>query len=279
MGPVDKALWYIESHYEQEISLDLLADIASVSRYHLSHAFSYAMGMPVTRYLRYRRLSQAACALAAGRGDILDLAISMGYGSHEAFTRAFKDYLGETPERVRKQGHTRNLNLLQARRMDESLLAELAEPTIIKGQTLLLAGLSKHYSHASSGGIPGQWQAFGPMIGRMPGQIGSVTYGVIYNGDEEGNFEYLSGVQVGDFSGLPPDTTGLRVPAQTYAVFFSDKHISGIGRTFNTIWSQWLPESRKTAVDAPVFERLPASFDPTTGMGGYEIWLPIQDSH
>lgn len=276
MRPVDKALWYIESHYEQEITLDTLARAAGVSRHHLSHAFSYGTGLPVTRYVRYRRLSRAARALAAGETDILRLAMSLGYASHEAFTRAFKDYLGRTPEQVRRQGHTRNLNLLEARKMIESTLPDLDEPRIVDGKALLLAGLSRNYHCESSATIPGQWQEFAPFIGRIPGQIDGVAYGVVHNCDEEDNYDYLCGVAVADFSGVPGNMTRLRLPGRTYAVFSHDRHISEIRRTWHTIWSQWLPDSGREAVDAPRFERYPETFDPETGNGGLEVWLPIR---
>lgn len=120
MRPVDRAVWYIESHLRQNVSLDDLAAVAGVSRFHLSRAFGHTTGIPVIRYLRQRRLSIAAEALAGGERDILDLALSLGYGSHEAFTRAFRDCFGTTPEQVRKQGNTHNLKLLEARRMNES---------------------------------------------------------------------------------------------------------------------------------------------------------------
>jgi len=73
---VEKAIWYIESHFCQPITLDDLVQVAGISRYHLSRLFSYTMGMPITRYLRDRRLSQAADELANGKSDILDLALS-----------------------------------------------------------------------------------------------------------------------------------------------------------------------------------------------------------
>ncbi|MGE5157753.1 MAG: helix-turn-helix domain-containing protein [Gemmatimonas sp.] len=63
-------------------------------------AFAAATGFSVMRYVRARRLSEAARALARGAPDILSLALEADYGSHEAFTRAFRDHFGMTPEAV-----------------------------------------------------------------------------------------------------------------------------------------------------------------------------------
>src|SRR5262249_9179017 len=105
MDPVGKALWFIESHYADDISLESIAAISGVTRYHLSPAFGYATGHSIMRYVRARRLSEAARTLVDGAPDILTVALDAGYGSHEAFTRAFRDQFGLTPETIRSQGH------------------------------------------------------------------------------------------------------------------------------------------------------------------------------
>src|SRR5438477_12545997 len=91
MNPVGKALWYIESHFAGEISLDEIAKISGVSRFYLTRAFGEATGHSVMSYVRGRRLTAAARSLSNGASDILMVALDTGYGSHEAFTRAFRD--------------------------------------------------------------------------------------------------------------------------------------------------------------------------------------------
>jgi AraC family transcriptional regulator len=101
MNPALKALWYIESHLQGALTLDDIAAIGGVSRFHMVRAFAAATGLSVMRYVRARRLTEAARALANGAPDILSLALDADYGSHEAFTRAFRDHFGMTPEAVR----------------------------------------------------------------------------------------------------------------------------------------------------------------------------------
>jgi AraC family transcriptional regulator len=277
MNPVGKALWYIESHFAQEITLEDIAVIGGVSRFHMSRAFGYAAGRSVMSYVRGRRLSEAARSLADGAPDILAVALDAGYGSHEAFTRAFRDQFGLTPEAVRAQRHLDNIALVEPIKMDQTLITNLAPPRFENGRALLIAGLCARYDGESSKAIPSQWQRFVPHIGTIPGEVGGATaYGVIYNVDEEGNFDYLTGVEVRDFSGLPGDLAKLRIPAQKYAVFSHRDHVATIRRTINTIWSKWLPESGHEAADAPSFERYGEEFDPRTGTGGLEIWIPIK---
>src|SRR3569833_1749617 len=98
VNPVNKALWYIESHFSGDLSLEEIAAMGGVSRFHMTRAFSAATGHSIMRYVRGRRLTAAARALSGGAPDILTLAIEAGYGSHEAFTRAIRDRFGTTPE-------------------------------------------------------------------------------------------------------------------------------------------------------------------------------------
>ena len=277
MSPVSKALWYIESHFATEITLEDVALMSSVSRYHIARVFGVATGRPVMRYIRGRRLTEAARALANGADDILSVALDHGYGSHEAFTRAFRDQFGVTPETVRAQRHLQNLQLVEPLRMDKIQHVELEPPRFETGRTLLVAGIGERYNSDDLAGIASQWQRFLPHFGNVPGQVGGrVAYGVICNSDETGNIDYLAGVEVADFSRLGPELTRLRVPAQRYAVFRHRDHVSSIRATMFTIFDQWLPDSGHQVLDAPELERYGEEFDSRTGLGGLEIWIPIK---
>lgn len=274
MRAIDKAIWYIENHFREDISLDTLATIAGVSKYHLSRMFCYAVGKPISRYLRLRRLSNAAIALAAGEPDILDLALSMGYGSHEAFSRAFKEYFGMTPEQVRQQAHTDNLHLVEAIQMQATEPEQLQEPRFEKAGQLRLVGISRHYTFDKLAEIPNQWQSFAPAIEHIAPDMNSVTYGVVYNPADE-SFDYLSGVELPAGAETPVNMYRLDISAQTYAIFKHPGHVANVRVTCDAIWSEWLPQSNVDVLEAPWFERYGLNFDPQTGEGGLEIWIPV----
>ena len=96
-----RAVWYIESHLTEAVSLEDIAAVAGVSKYHLTRCFAFAVNHAPLGYSRARRLTLAAKALQGGAREILGVALDAGYSSHEAFTRAFRDHFGETPEAVR----------------------------------------------------------------------------------------------------------------------------------------------------------------------------------
>jgi AraC family transcriptional regulator len=276
MNLVGKALWYIESHFTEQLSLADIAAMGKVSRFHMSRAFGLATGWSVMRYVRGRRLTEAARALSQGAPNILSIALDAGYGSHEAFTRAFRDQFGVTPEAVRQRGGLDNIELVEPIKMTESGTVALDEPRHEAGPALLIAGLRVRYSNETIAGIPMQWQRFGPLIGTIQGQIGSVAYGVCCEFDESGQFDYVTGVAVSILTGLAPELSGVRIAPRHYLVFRHPGHVSGIPATWQAIMAHWLPESGLRMANAPNFERYAEDFDANTGMGGVEIWVPIE---
>jgi AraC family transcriptional regulator len=276
MNPVEKALWFIENKFASEITLDEIADVAGVSRYHMSRAFGAATSHSVIGYVRARRLTEAARCLAAGAPDILAVALDAGYGSHEAFTRAFREQFGLTPEQIRAQRHLDNIALVEPIRMDKILIADLEPPRFENGKTLLIAGIGGRYTFPNTEGIPAQWQRLVPHFGHVVGQVGGMTYGVSHNMDDFGNFDYLAGVEVSSFADLPDDFSRIRIPEHRYAVFSHRGHISSIPATHNMIWNKWLPESGHQVAESLNFERYDKRFDPQTGTGVVEIWMPIK---
>ncbi|HEY1610057.1 MAG TPA: AraC family transcriptional regulator [Paraburkholderia sp.] len=274
--PVGKALWFIETRLGTELTLADIARCAGLSRYVLLRAFGAATGQSVMRYVRGRRLSEAARQLVAGASDILTVALDAGYGSHEAFTRAFRDQFGLTPDTVRAQRRLDNVNLVEPIRMDESLVIELEQPRIELGRAMLIAGLGERYRFETTQGVPRQWERFGPYIDNIAAQVGHIAYGVCCNADGAGNFEYIADVEVSSFDDVPSEFSRVRIPAQRYAVFSHREHISRMRATVYTIWNKWLPSSGYTHADAPDFELYDERFDARIGNGVVEIWLPIK---
>jgi AraC family transcriptional regulator len=277
MNPAQRALWYIESHLAEPMTLDEISEVGGVSRFHMVRAFSAATGFPVMCYVRARRLTEAARSLARGAPDILSLALEADYGSHEAFTRAFRDHFGVTPETVRAATCVQKLKLQEPILMDSTMLDNLAPPRFETAKAFLVAGVGERIACDNGAIIPSLWHRFHQEVADIPARIGNVAYGVCCNGDDAGNFDYIAGVEVSDFSDLPRRYGRIRIPEQRYAVFTHTDHVASIRRTVNTIWNQWLPASGLKAADAPNFERYDERFDPATGNGGFEIWVPVRE--
>jgi AraC family transcriptional regulator len=149
-------------------------------------------------------------------------------------------------------------------------------PRFETGRALLLTGLNAHYTPETRATIPAQWERFGPFIGNVPGQIGRVAYGVTWNFKADDTFDYLTGVEVSNAITLPTGFSRVEVPEQRYAVFTHDGHVSQIPAAFQYIWGTWLPQSGVAPAPGPVVERYGEGFDPKTGYGDTEFWIPVQ---
>jgi AraC family transcriptional regulator len=275
LDPVAKAIWYIEFRSGDPIDLDAIAESTGLSRFHLTRAFGEVTGHSVMRYLKARRLTEAARALAAGAPDILHVALESGYGSHEAFTRAFRDQFGVTPESVRTQASVDGLDLVEAIRRDQSVNVSLEKPRIEKREALLIAGFAERMNYENIATIPRLWQKLAPHIGNTKNELSGPAYGVKLNPDNDG-FEYLAGVRVSSFDGLPAEFRTARIPAATYAIFVHRGDISTIRNTLHAIWDHYLPQSGLRLADSPEFESYGPSFNTVTGSGEVEIFIPIE---
>ena len=99
---LNEALEHVEEHLDGPIAADELARIARTSEYHFRRMFS--AGMPLSEYLRRRRLTVAGAEVLAGERTLLDIAVRYGYGSGEAFARAFRGMHGVGPGEARRTG-------------------------------------------------------------------------------------------------------------------------------------------------------------------------------
>jgi AraC family transcriptional regulator len=276
MSVVGKALWFIENSFGRCPSLDEIATASGTTRFHLSHSFRWATGQPVMAYVRGRRLTVALKALSEGAPNILEVALEAGYGSHEAFTRAFRDHFGLTPDEVRRGRRVDQALIVEPIRMDMSTAIPLAEPRVDRRGALTIAGLGARFRMDATQGIPSLWQRFQAYEGSL-GAVPGLWYGV--NGDwRDGgeDFFYMAGVEVKDTTTLPTELGIYRFPAQDYVVFRHERHLSELTLTLDAIFGRYLPENGyDPCMMSAYFELYDLAFDPVTGLGGIELWMPV----
>ena len=94
---------YIEEHLTEDIDYGALARIALCSTYHFQRMFAYIAGVPLSEYIRRRRMSLAAVDLQSGE-RVIDIGLKYGYSSPTAFNRAFQSVHGVAPSALRSEG-------------------------------------------------------------------------------------------------------------------------------------------------------------------------------
>jgi AraC-like DNA-binding protein len=97
-----RSIEIIENRIYEKLTADCIASSVFVSKYHYQRLFQSIMGESVMNYVKKRKLTIAGKELAESDTTILDIALKYGYSSHEAFTRAFKAYMGVTPVDYRR---------------------------------------------------------------------------------------------------------------------------------------------------------------------------------
>src|SRR5271170_1149814 len=101
---VQPVLAYATGHLDEDVSLRALAGQAGLSAFHLHRVFSAAAGETPKQFTLRLRLGRAAAMLLTTEDSVLNVALSCGFQSHEAFCRAFRRRFGMAPSAYRKRG-------------------------------------------------------------------------------------------------------------------------------------------------------------------------------
>ncbi len=280
MQAIGRALWYVESHLGEPFALADVARVSGLSRFHLARTFAAIVGQPVLSYARARRLSEAARLLSDGAPDILQVALSVGYGSHEAFTRAFRDQFGLTPEEMRARRSLATLPLTEPLRMpDQPASNAIAPDRFVSGKAMLFAGLRRYFRFDERAGIASLWHAFGPHLGSIANTIEGAAFGLCLapaDPDDDAGFDYAPAVEVSSLDDLPEGLSGIRIAPREWAVFRHAGHVSTLGATCAAA-GDWLANSGRQPTDCAMqmLERYGPDFNATTGQGGCEVWIPV----
>lgn len=159
--------------------------------------------------------------------------------------------------------------------LDISPLLHIAPPTIEKRGAFKIAGIAARHRQGDYAGLPRQW---GRLAASAPPSVTNARpalFSARHNDDPEW-FDYICGVMPTADRALPHAFNSLQIAAADYLIFRQNQHVSAIGRVFTAIYGRWLLESDHDIAGAPIIEHYPTTFDPPTGNGGFEIWLPLR---
>ncbi|WP_223068644.1 effector binding domain-containing protein [Paenibacillus caui] len=261
---IQQSIDFIESHLEEELFIADIAAKAHFSPFHFQRLFQAISGSSVQEYIRSRRLAEAARLLESGHGSILDIALSAGYGSQEAFTRAFAGCFGVTPAKFRKQPCAIRMSE-PMKFTDYSNYKEdgfhMRKPEIREITPLRVVGrkyrtcLNNELYFAE---IPGFYHDFGirETYMRIPDKAApDMCYGISCDYEDDGGFSFLVGEEVCAFTdSLDEDLVQFVVPGGKYAVFIADGTAEHVQQVRKYIYGVWLPGSNYERREGPDFE-------------------------
>ncbi|WP_028478931.1 AraC family transcriptional regulator [Nocardia sp. CNY236] len=283
---LNQAMAHIEGHLDQDLDVKELARIAATSEHHLRRMFSALAGMPLREYVRRRRLTLAGAEVLAGRETLLEIAVRYGYGSGEAFARAFRAMHGIGPGEARRTGAA----LTSQSRMAFHLIVEgsssvryrvvdKADFTVVGLETrvpLVHAGPNWAIMDFVRGIDPQTLERLEKLSDQEPHGIVAVCDGIDPSRTEGTVLDYHHGV-ITSVAALEGTTT-LAVPAGTWAVFTtSGPAPHAIQELWRDVFTEWFPSNPYRTRTGP--EILRTRLSPQKTEVDAELWLAVEPEH
>lgn len=284
------AISYIEENLAGDIDFEEAAKIACCSSYHFQRMFSFITDVPMSEYIRRRRLTMAAFELQNSTIKIIDLALKYGYDSPNSFTRAFQNLHGVTPTSARDRG------------VELKAYPRISFHISIKGDVEMNYRIEEKGSFKVLGveeiiettngsnfiRIPKFWEESfenGTLDRLDKVTVASPIKGLCnsnaimcYRHTGENTFPYMIGVI--DFEGstaVPEDLVSVEVPPFTWVIFRTEEHkpsetTEKIQAIWKRIFPEWFPNSGYEHAPGPELELYYESGEDRCYS---EVWIPV----
>lgn len=276
LNRMNGAIDYIESNLCEVISYDEAAQIACCSTYHFQRMFSFITDIPLSEYIRRRRLTLAAFDIQTSNIKVIEVALKYGYKSPESFARAFKKLHGVMPKSVRQSG----IVLKAYPKMTFSLSIKGDEEMnyrIEQRESFEVFGVYGVINESDEAFVEvpefcrkcdedGTVDDMNELLGRSHD---SMLHAALYD-YQDTTFKYMICYEVPKGVKIPDKYSRLFIPTSTWAIFSGP--ISELAGNWKRIYTEWFPTSEYEEVDAPKFEMYYGLAQNATG----EIWIPIR---
>ncbi|MFJ2157118.1 GyrI-like domain-containing protein [Streptomyces sp. NPDC087856] len=283
---LNEALDHLEAGLDREVDVAEAARIAAVSEYHFRRLFSALAGMPLPVYVRRRRMTLAAAEVLAGERTLLDVAVRYGYGSGEAFARAFRSVHGIGPGEARRTGA-----LLTAQpRVSFRVVVEGSTTMryrIVEKEAFRIVGrkarvplVPEGVNEVAAAHLEGlDEQAIVRMKELSDREPEGILSAAVYltDGREEGDgADYWIGVATGPET-VVGELDALDVPAGTWAVFDNDgPYPTALQELWRDVFTQWFPSNPYTSRPGPeLLLTRPVEVGEETHS---QLWIPVERS-
>ncbi|WP_150275683.1 AraC family transcriptional regulator [Paenibacillus tepidiphilus] len=282
---MNDALDYVEEQLDGEIDYQEVALRALCSEYHFKRMFSFLAGVPLSEYIRARRLTLAAFDLQGTALRIIDIAVKYGYRSPDAFAKAFQHFHGVTPSEARAAGQP----LKAFPRMSFQLTIKGGgemKYRLEEKEAFRIVGLYKRVPIVFEGVNPGiavMWQSLNPeRIAALKELSDTAPQGLLSASvnfsegrmEEKGELDHYIGVAT--TRDCPPEFEQLEVEASTWAVF---EAVGPFPDTLQNVWgriyAEWFPTSGYELAEGP---EILWNESKDTSLPDYrsEIWIPVK---
>lgn len=276
---LNQSLDYMEENLSGMISYERLAQIACCSTFHYQRMFSYIAGIPLSEYIRRRRMTEAAFDLQTSGMKVIDAALKYGYESPTSFNRAFQGVHGVSPIAARSEG----ISLKAYPRISFKISIRGDAEMNYKIETkdaFRIVGAKRHFPlevEENFAKVPLFWQETfqAGALPKLCGILNQPPFGILgvstcMNGKD---FDYY--IAAASDKPAPEGMEEYEVPACTWAIFECVGPMpTAIQELQTRIVSEWLPVSGYEYADAPDIEVYPEG-DQSAPSYKCAVWLPV----
>lgn len=274
---LNRAVHYIEEHLTDKIDYEQAAKIACCSVYHFQRMFSYIADVPLSEYIRRRRMTMAAVDLQSGEDKVINVAIKYGYDSPTAFNRAFQSVHGVAPSQAKREGVI--LKAFPPISFKITIKGEVEmNYRVEKKEAFRIIGVSEPLYHEVEKNfeiVPQMWQKFAmngtveKLVSMVDGEPGGVLGVSLCN--EQEDWKYY--IAVASNAAIDSSLEECTVPAATWAIFYGEGAMpNSIQELEKRIVTEWLPTSGYEYGNAPDIE-VYLNADPQNAK--FEVWVPV----
>ncbi|MCH1883275.1 AraC family transcriptional regulator [Agrococcus sp. ARC_14] len=286
IAALNRVVGFIDDHLTEEIDVAALTSELGTTEYHLRRMFSSLSGMPLSEYIRRRRMTVAAAEVLTGDAELLGIAVRYGYGSTEAFGRAFRAVHGVSPGDARRAGgplrtqpQLRFRLTVEGNSPMDTRIADRPTFRLIGHAArvpLIYEGANPHIQ-AHIAALPvSEHDRLKALSDTEPAGLLQVSDDVDPDSTEGSELTYLHGVAITEGTPAPSDLDAIEVPAGTWAVFrIQGAYPAALQTTWAATATDWFPSNPWRLRPGPsivaVLDRA-ADFSTAT----CELWLPVE---
>lgn len=274
---LNNAVNYIEENITETIDMEEISKIAYCSTYHFQRMFAYIANVPLSEYIRRRRMSLAAVDLRSGNNKVIDISLKYGYDSPTAFNRAFKSVHGIAPSQAREESTILKafppISFKLTIKGDSEMnyrIEKKEEFRIIGVSEPLETEIDKNFEI-----VPKMWgaAAMNGTIPRIAAMMDGMPQGLLGVSlcIESDNWRYY--IAVASNQPLENDLEEYIVPSSMWAVFLGEGSNQSMQELEKRIITEWLPTSGYEYGNAPDIE-VYLNADPENAK--YEVWIPVE---
>lgn len=278
---ISEALRYIDKHLDETLTLEFLSEKYCFSPYYFHRLFSAVVGKSLAAYVRERRVLYSCISLCMTEQSILDIALTHGFNSAQAFSRAFKVVQGVPPSMYRLQNNCPSIISV-----DELIInftnrlkgGILVDPIIKKQDKLIISG-----TYGEGCNTAEVWSAFEKLSKEKPlkNALSDDGYEVrIYeNKEDEVGVVYVGNAV--SSKDVDPAYTVIELPASKYASF--DVYVAKDYCSENDAMDEWLASNKENYKERVLengknycVEYYSTRYNGDSEDSIVEIWIPIE---